>query len=53
MVKLYGHLNVNDSADANQFKRDQNKENIKDWRQKKLHGQFVNEKEEIDWKKSW
>ena len=32
MVKLYRHFNVNDSVDANQFKRDQNKENIKDWR---------------------
>ena len=32
VVKLYRHFNVNDSVDANQFKRDQNKENIKDWR---------------------
>lgn len=53
MAKLYAHLKVNDSADSKQFKRDQIKEKIKDWHNKKLHGQLVNDKEETDGKNSW
>ena len=26
---------------------------MKDWKNKKLHGQFVKEKEEFDWNKYW
>ena len=40
-VKLYIHLKVNDSVNLKQFKRDQNKENIKNWRNNKLNGQCV------------
>ena len=29
IVKLYGHLKVNNSVDTKQFRRDQNKEEIK------------------------
>ena len=52
MVKLYEHLNVTDFVDPKQFKK-QNKENIKNWHNHKLHDQFLNEKEETDWNKNW
>ena len=53
MAKLYAHLKVNDSADSKQFKREQIKKKIKDWHNKKLHGQLVNDKEETDGKNTW
>ena len=54
MVKLYKkNLNVNDLVDLKQFKKDQNKEKIKDLHNKKRHSQFFNKKEEYDWNKSW
>ena len=46
-------VNISEAVDPKEYKVDEVKETENEWKQKRLHGQYVREKEGIDWDRTW
>ena len=46
-------VNISEAVDPEEYKVDELKETENEWKQKRLHGQYVREKEGIDWDRTW
>ena len=53
IVKLHGHLKIDESKEPKTFKKDNREKTKSDWQDKKMHGQFVRDNNEADWKRTW
>ena len=46
-------VNISEAVDPKEYKVDEVKETENEWKQKRMHGQYVREKEGIDWDRTW
>ena len=46
-------VNISEAADPKEYKVNEVKETENEWKQKRMHGQYVREKEGIDWDRTW
>ena len=46
-------LNISEAVDPKEYKVNEEKESENEWKQKRMHGQYVREKEGIDWDRTW
>ena len=46
-------VNISEAVDPKECKVDELKEMENEWKQKRMHGQYVREKEGIDWDRTW
>ena len=46
-------VNTEEAMEPNEYKRSKRQEMEDAWKQKVMHGQFVRDKEEVNWDKSW
>ena len=53
MVRHHGHLKTEESKEPKTFKKEAKERLAKDWKEKRLHGQFVSENEVADWDNTW
>ena len=45
--------NISEAVDPNEYKVNEVKETENEWKQKRTHGQYVREKEGIEWDRTW
>ena len=45
--------NISEAVDPNEYEVNEVKETENEWKQKRMHGQYVREKEGIDWDRTW
>ena len=53
MVRIHGHLSTEECKDPKVFRKEGKEITIKERKEKKLHGQYLNENEAVDWDKTW
>ena len=53
MVKIHGHLNTEECKDPKVFWKEGKEITMREWKEKNLHGQYLNENEAVDWDKTW
>ena len=46
-------VNISEAVDPKEYKVNEVKETENEWKQKRMHGQYVREKEGIDWDRTW
>ena len=46
-------VNISEAVDPKEYKVNEVKEMENEWKQKRMHGQYVREKEGIDWDRTW
>lgn len=46
-------VNISEAVDPKKNKVNEEKESENEWKQKRMHGQYVREKEGIDWDRTW
>ena len=46
-------VNISEAVDPKEYKVNEAKESENEWKQKRMHGQYVKEKECIDWDRTW
>ena len=46
-------VNISEAVDPKEYKVNEVKERENEWKQKRMHGQYVREKEGIDWDRTW
>ena len=46
-------VNISEAVDPKEYKVNEVKEAENDWKQKRIYGQYVREKEGIDWNRTW
>ena len=46
-------LNISEAEDPKEYKVNEEKESENKWKKKRIHGQYVREKEGIDWDRTW
>ena len=46
-------VNISEAVDPKEYKVDEATEKENEWKQKRMHGQYVREKEGIDWDRTW
>ena len=46
-------VNISEAVDPKQYKVNEAKQTENEWKQKRMHGQYVREKEGIDWDRTW
>ena len=53
IVKIHGKMKVEEAIKPHQFKRLNENRLLSEWRDKRMHGQFIREKDDVDWNMSW
>ena len=53
MVRIHGHLNTEECKDPKVFRKEGKEITMREWKEKKFHGQYFNENEAVDWDKTW
>ena len=53
MVKLHGDLKIDEAIEPKVMKRQMDNELIREWKDKKMHGQFVRETADVKWEVTW
>ena len=51
-VKLHGHHKTDESKEPKTFRKDNREKTKSDWQDMKMHGQFVRDNNEADWKRT-
>ena len=46
-------VNISEAVDPKKYKVNEVEETENEWKQKRMHGQYVREKEGIDWDRTW
>ena len=46
-------VNISEAVDPKEYKVNEAKQTENEWKQKRMHGQYVREKEGIDWDRTW
>ena len=46
-------VNISEAVNPKEYKVNEAKQTENEWKQKRMHGQYVREKECIDWDRSW
>ena len=53
MVKFHGHLNIEECKEPKTLKKENREKVYLDWKDKRMHGQFLRDNNETDWKRTW
>ena len=46
-------VNISEAVDSKEYKVNEAKQTANKWKQKRMHGQYVREKEGINWNRTW